>query len=284
VKIGGAFSLDWMSDLGAVREVAQGLDGAGFDSVSCAGHVLTAAAGRYPDRPQVTYALPYRDPFVLFTYLAGVTRSIRFRTAILILPLYPTVLVARQAADLSLISGGRFDLGVGISWQEAEYAALGQDVHTRGRRMEEQLELLRLLWTQPLVTFHGSHHAIDELGLGRLPEHEIPIWIGCTPQEPLLRRVARLGDGWLPLVDPSPSIPALRGYATEAGRDPWRLRIAARIPASANSQEAESAGTQAARLRDAGATEITLMPPPGAGAQDGLAAMLATKHAIDAAA
>jgi probable F420-dependent oxidoreductase len=281
VKIGATFSLDWMADLGAVREVAQALDDAGFDSVACGGHVLTAPTGRYPDRPQVTYALPYRDPFILFTHLAGATRSIRFRTGILILPLLPTAHVARQAADLSSISGGRFELGVGISWQPAEYAALGQDVHARGRRMEEQLEVLRLLWTQPFVNFHGRFHEIDGLGLGRIPEHEIPIWIGCSPDERLLRRVARLGDGWMPIADPSPSIPALRAYAGEVGRDPGALAIVARMPASANPEGAESARENASRLTQAGATEITLVPPPGANPQDGLAALLATKRAIE---
>lgn len=284
MKIGATFSLDWMADLGAVREVAQALDDAGFDSVACSGHVLTAPTGRYPDRPQVTYALPYRDPFILFTHLAGATRSIRFRTGILILPLLPTAQVARQAADLSSISGGRFELGVGISWQPAEYAALGQGVHARGRRMEEQLEVLRLLWTQPFVNFHGRFHEIDGLGLGRVPEHEIPIWIGCSPDERLLRRVARLGDGWMPIADPSASIAALHRYAGEAGRDPACLGIAARIPAGASAADLESAAAQAARLRLAGATEITLTPPADSSAPEGVAAMLATKAVIDAAA
>jgi probable F420-dependent oxidoreductase len=277
VKIGGALSLDWLSDLGAVREAVQALETAGFDIVSTAGHVLTAAPGRYPDRPEVTYAIPYRDPFVLFTHLAAATRTIRFRTAILILPLYPTALIARQAADLSGVSGGRFDLGVSISWQEAEYTALGQDVHVRGRRIEEQLEVLRLLWTQPLVTFHGRFHDFDELGLGALPEHPIPIWIGCMPVERLLRRVARLGDGWLPVVDPSPAIDELRGYAREAGRAPEELGIAARLGAG----DAEQAAADAARVSAAGATEVTLTPPPGSGPQDGVAAMIAAKDAIE---
>jgi probable F420-dependent oxidoreductase len=281
VKIGGTFSLDWMGDLGAVREVAQALDDAGFDSVAGAGHILTAADGRFPDRPAVTYALPYRDPFVLFAHLAGATTAIRFRTGILIMPLFPTALLARQAAELSAISGGRFDLGVGISWNEAEYAALGQDVHTRGARFEEQLEVLRRLWSQPLVTFHGRFHSFDELGLGRVPEHPIPILIGCSPEARLLRRVARLGDGWLPLADPSPSIEALHGYAAEAGRDPGALAIVARMPASGDPADAEQARANASRLTRAGATEITLTPPPGASPGDGITALLATKRAIE---
>jgi probable F420-dependent oxidoreductase len=229
----------------------------------------------------VTYAVPYRDPFVLFTHLAATTRSIHFRTAILILPLYPTALVARQAADLSLISGGRFELGVSVSWNEAEYAALGQDVHTRGRRLEEQLTVLRLFWSEPLVTFHGAFHSIDALGLGELPAHPIPIWVGHFPQAPLLRRVARLGDGWLPIVDPSPHIEELRGYVREAGRDPDTFGIAARLDTTAGGPEDWVAEVE--RFRAAGATEITLNPPAGANATDGVTAMIATKDAIASA-
>ena len=189
MRIGGALALDWMVDLAALEHVTGALDDAGFDTVSIAGHILTAPEGRY-DRPSATYALPYRDPFVLFTRLASVTKTISFRTAILILPLYPTALLARQAADLSQISGGRLELGVSISWQEAEYTALGQDVHVRGRRFEEQLEVLHLLWTQPFVTFHGSFHDFDDLGLGVLPERPIPLLVGCSPQEGLAAMLA----------------------------------------------------------------------------------------------
>jgi len=281
MRIGGALALDWMADLQALEHVTGALDDAGFDSVSIAGHVLTAPPGRY-DRPAATYALPYRDPFVLFTHLAGASKSIRLRTAILILPLYPTALIARQAADLSQISGGRLELGVSISWQEAEYAALGQDVHVRGRRFEEQLEVLRLLWSQPFVTFHGRFHDFDDLGLGVVPEHPIPLLIGCSPQERLLRRVARLGDGWLPVVDPTEHVQQLHELAREAGRDPAALEIVARIgtgPAAPPDPAAE-----VARLRAGGVTDVTLSPPPGSSPQEGLAAMLAAKDAVAAAA
>jgi probable F420-dependent oxidoreductase len=278
VKIGSTFSLDWLADLGATREAAQALDEAGFDSVATAGHVLTAVRGRYPDRPEATYALPYRDPFVLFTHLAGATRAIHFRTAIMILPLYPTALVARQAADLSLVSHGRFELGVSISWQEAEYVALGHNIHTRGRRLEEQLRVLRMFWSEPFVTFHGAYHSIDALGLGELPAHPIPIWIGCTPKPHLLRRVARLGDGWLPIVDPSPHVEALLGYVREQGRDPATLGIAARL--AANPDAAGTWASEAARFKAAGATEITITPPAGSTPTEGIAAMIDAKNAI----
>jgi probable F420-dependent oxidoreductase len=280
VRLGGSIALDWLADLGAVREVAQGLDGAGFDYATSAGHVLTAAPGRYPDRPDVTYALPYRDPFVLFTHLASCTRSIRLRTGIMILPLYPTALVARQAADAAEIMGGRLELGVGISWQEAEYDALGQDVHRRGARLEEQIEVLRLMWSAPRITFHGRQHDIDDLGLGAVPAAAIPIWIGCQVQEKLLRRVARLADGWMPIGDPVPHLDQLRGYIGEAGRDPGAVGVAGRLTATG---EPEAWVAEAARLAGAGVSDLTISSPPGASPQEGLAAMLAAREAIIAA-
>src|SRR5665213_2784323 len=180
MKIGGSLALPWMADLGALEHLTVALEEAGFDHVTTAGHILSAAPDRYEGRPPATYSAVYRDPFVLFAHLAARTTTIRFRTAILILPLYPTVLVARQAADLAHVSGDRFELGIGISWQEAEYDALGQNIHDRGRRVEEQIEVLRLLWTQPLVTFTGEYHTIDRLGLLELPKQPIRICLLYT--------------------------------------------------------------------------------------------------------
>jgi alkanesulfonate monooxygenase SsuD/methylene tetrahydromethanopterin reductase-like flavin-dependent oxidoreductase (luciferase family) len=170
--------------------------------VSYGGHVLTAAEGRF-DRPATTYAVPFRDPFVLYAHLAASTTRLRFRTGILILPMFPTALVAKQAAELALVSDGRFELGVGISWNEAEYRAMGQDPMVQGARLEEQLAVLRQLWQEPLVTFAGRFHDIDELGLGQLPASPIPIWVGCGAADPPLSRVARLADGWMPIGTPA---------------------------------------------------------------------------------
>jgi probable F420-dependent oxidoreductase len=280
VKLGAALALDWLPDLGAVREVTQSLDAAGFAYISCASHILTSAPERYPDMPAYAYAIPYRELLVLYAHLATCTRTIHLRTDILILPLYPTALIARQAADLSEISGGRFELGVGISWQEAEYAALGQQLHRRAARFEEQLEVLHLLWTVPRITFHGAFHDFDDLGLGRLPTAPIPLWIGCAPTEKLLRRVARLGDGWMPNVDPVPHIDDLRGHVLEAGRRHDAVGIAGRLTASGDPQQWMAT---AARLSEAGATDLTIWPPPGESPQDALAAMLAARDMIAAA-
>src|SRR6266566_4670623 len=178
MRIGTGLPLTALNDPIVVRDIAQALDTAGIDFITTAGHVLSAEAGRYPERPTPTYSGPFYDPFVLFSYLAGVTRRLAFRTSILILPLLPTALVAKQAAELSWLSSGRFELGVGISWQAAEYQALNQDMHTRGRRLEEQITLLRRLWSEPYVTFQGRWHNLEGVGLNRLPREPIPIWIG----------------------------------------------------------------------------------------------------------
>jgi probable F420-dependent oxidoreductase len=283
MELGGGLNLSWLSDVPRLRDAVVALEGAGFDYVTVPGHVLSTTSGRYPERPPTTYGVPFVDPFVLFTHLSSVTQRLRFRTAIMILPLYPTALVARQAADLSTISGGRFELGVGISWQEAEYRALGQDVHQRGRRLEEQLEVLRRLWTEPVVSFQGRYHDFDQMGLGQLPAAPVPIWIGSGATERLLRRVARLGDGWMPVAGLTSADPVvkLRQLATEEGRDPSAIGVAGRVAATSHPGDAEA---EAARSQVAmGATGLTIGAPNDASVGDGVAAMIATLGAVTTA-
>jgi alkanesulfonate monooxygenase SsuD/methylene tetrahydromethanopterin reductase-like flavin-dependent oxidoreductase (luciferase family) len=278
MELGTSFSFDWLTDLGALRDAAQGLDEAAVDYVTTAGHVLTTSAGRYPERPLPTYALPYRDPFVLFAHLGGATRRLRFRTGIVILPLLPTALVAKQAADLSLCCDGRFELGVGISWQEAEYRALGQEVHTRGRRMTEQIEVLRLLWSSPTVTFRGRFHDLDDVGIGQLPATPVPIWIGCTDRPDLLARAGAIADGWLPLAAPADRGPAdaLAAAAQGAGR-PTPVPIAGRLLAGG---EAEALVAEARRQVEVGCTALTIAPPTGAAPAAGVEAVIATRDLL----
>lgn len=277
MKIGGALPLQWLADVGALREASQALDDAGFDFVSTGGHMLTAAADRYPERPSHTYSVPYRDPFVLFAHLAASTKRLRFRPSITILPLYPTALVARAATDVSDLSDGRFELGVGISWQPAEYEALGQDFHTRGARLEEQIELLRRFWSEPLVSFEGRFHTIDGLGLGKLPEHPIPILIGCGREEPLLRRVARLADGWLALgSELGEPVARLRRYAEEAGRSADAIEVVAML--RIEQEDPETWAREAAELRSAGVTQIAIGPPANASVKDAIRLLLEARE------
>src|SRR5689334_3364502 len=221
-----------MADPLALRDYAQALDESGFDVLTTAGHLLGVAAGRHPDRPVPLYAGPFHDPFVVFAYLAGLTRRIHFRPSLLILPLFPTAVVAKQAAELQQLSGGRFELGVGLSWNEAEYAAAGADFTTRGRRVEEQIGVLRRLWSEPYVTFQGRWHTLDEVGLNRIPSVPIPIWLGGE-HERALRRAARLADGFISLHDPTRDIPRIMRYVQESGRETTRFPVTVRLPVTA---------------------------------------------------
>ena len=258
MQFGAGLPITAMADAGAIRDYAQALDESGFDVLTTAGHVLGVPAGRHPERPAPLYAGPFHDPFVVFAYLAAITRRIHFRPSLLILPLYPTAIVAKQATELQQLSGGRFELGVGLSWNPAEYQALGQDFTTRGRRVEEQIEILRALWTQPYVTFNGRWHSLDGVGLNRLPSMPIPIWLGGE-HDRALRRAVRLGDGFVALHDLDRDLPKVRQCLREAGRDPAGFGIAARIPISTGG--AEDWIQIAQKLQAMGVTQLGLWTP-----------------------
>jgi probable F420-dependent oxidoreductase len=268
-------------DPSQIRDFAQTLDGSGFDYMTMAGHLLAAAAERYPERPTVTYAGPFREPFTLYAHLAAVTQRLEFFTSIMILPLFQTAVVAKQAAELSLLSNGRFNLGVGISWNNHEYEALGQGFKNRARRYEEQIELLRLFWTQAHVSFEGRYHKVDAMGVNALPRRPIPIWIGCGLDEQPMRRVARLADGWLPSGDPTEAMPRLQQYLREAGRDPAQFGMVGRLVATPEGPDAWIAAAKA--LQAIGATHITIGAPPGTPRAEELAKITAAKNAVAAA-
>ncbi len=235
ISIGVVFpQTEFGNDPVAIRDYAQTVEGLGFTHVMAYDHVL----GANPDRPGgwqglYTYESAFHEPFVLFSYMAAVTQQLKFVTGIMILPQRQTALVAKQAATLDLLSSGRLRLGVGVGWNEVEYAALGQDFHTRGRRIEEQVALLRQLWTEPLVTFSGEWHAIPDAGINPLPvQRPIPIWFGGHA-EAVLRRVASVGDGWLPNYrtpeEARPALEQLDRYLSEAGRTRADLGIEPRL-------------------------------------------------------
>jgi len=277
VRYGASYPLTGLDDIGALRDFAQALDGAGIDTVSLASHALSTEPSRFPDRPAGMVSGPFRDPFVLFAYLAGVTRRLTFRTAILIAPLYSTPILAKQAADLAIVSGGRFELGVGISWNELEYGALGQDIHTRGRRLAEQLVLLKRMWSEPYVTFEGRFHKLDGVGLNQLPP-PITLWVGATPAERPLRRAARLGDGWLPLGDPVETMPVLRQYLADAKRDLATFRVGGRVAAGPGGPDAWIA--EARRQQAAGVTDLNLGAPPEMSPSQSLARVIEARSVL----
>src|ERR1700691_298391 len=185
-------------DPGGVRRIGRLVEERGFDHLLAYDHVLGAV---HADRtPPLTGPYsehdPFHDPLVMFAYLAGVTERIGFGTGILVLPQRQTALVARQAADVDLLSGGRLRLGVGVGWNYVEYQALGQDFHTRGARQEEQIELLRRLFTEPVVDFSGRFDRIDRAALVPKPTRPIPIWLGGSG-DMAFDRAARLADGFI---------------------------------------------------------------------------------------
>lgn len=226
MKIGVVYpQTEFGNDPGAIREYAQTAEELGYTHILAYEHVL----GANPERPggwkgTYHYEHPFQEPFVLFSYMAAVTESIEFVTGILIMPQRKTALVAKQAATLDILSSGRLRLGVGIGWNAIEYVALNEDFHTRGKRIEEQVELLRLLWEKPLVTYHGRWHSIPDAGLNPLPvQNRIPIWFGGNA-DAVLKRVAIMGDGWMPnyrtAAETRSSIGKLRRFSEEANR-PW---------------------------------------------------------------
>jgi probable F420-dependent oxidoreductase len=182
----------------AVRRFGEAVEDLGFDHLLAYEHVLGAVhADRTPPLTgPYTEHDPFHDPFVLFAYLAGITERIRFATGILVLPQRPTALVARQAADVDLLSGGRLRLGVGVGWNYVEYEALGHDFHTRGARQEEQIGLLRQLFTEPVVDFSGRFDRVDRAALVPKPAASIPIWLGGSGEK-AFDRAARLADGFI---------------------------------------------------------------------------------------
>jgi probable F420-dependent oxidoreductase len=190
--------IELRGDPDAVRQIGKGAEDLGFDHVLAYDHVLGAVhAGRTPPLTgPYTEHDPFHDPLVMFAYLAGITERISFTTGVLILPQRQTALVARQAADVDLLSGGRLRLGVGIGWNQVEYEALGQDFRTRGAREEEQIGLLRQLFTEPVVDFSGRFDRVDRAALVPKPARSIPIWLGGSGAA-AFERAARLGDGFI---------------------------------------------------------------------------------------
>ena len=231
------------SDRVVIKDYAQAAEELGYSHILAYDHVIGANLASRPGwQPPYSHLDTFQEPLVLYGYLAGLTKTIELTTGIIILPQRQTVLVAKQAATVDVLSGGRLRFGIGIGWNPVEYEALGQDFKNRGQRSEEQVELLRQLWTRELVTFHGRWHTVTDAGINPLPiQRPIPIWFGGTDDR-ALRRLAKLGDGWFPLMNPDDkcraAIEKVRSYAREAGRDPERIGIEGRISHGAGSEEA----------------------------------------------
>ncbi len=222
------------TDPGGVRDFAQAAESLGYEHLLVFDHVLGADASKREswERPY-SHTDMFHEPFVLFGYLAGITEKIEMTTGVLILGQRQTVLVAKQAAEVDVLTGGRLRLGIGTGWNEVEYEALGENFHNRGRRSVEQIQLLRALWTQEAVAFEGRYHQVTHAGINPLPvQRPIPIWFGGGAEK-VVRRVGRMGDGWFPQFQPDSAgqarIAQMREYATQAGRDPNSVGIEGRV-------------------------------------------------------
>ncbi len=223
------------ADPGGIRAYAQAVTDLGYTHILAYDHVVGA-----DPKVHEGWAGPYdidttfHEPFVLFGFLAGLT-ELELVTGIIILPQRQTVLVAKQAAEVDLLTGGRFRLGVGVGWNKVEYDALGQEFTTRGAREDEQIGLLRRLWTERSVTFDGTHDRVDGAGLWPLPNQQpIPVWLGAA-SKPAYRRIGRLAEGWFPMVQPGEKLDRARAVVDEAaraaGRDPAGIGMEGRLDA-----------------------------------------------------
>ena len=250
------------ADPAGVKDFAQAAEALGYEHLLVFDHVLGADASRRAEwnRPYSSVDL-FHEPFVLFGYLAAVTEKIELCTGIIILPQRQTALVAKQTAEVDVLTGGRLRLGIGVGWNEVEYEALGQDWGNRGRRSAEQVEVLRLLWTQEVVNYEGRYHRITHAGINPLPvQRPIPVWFGGgAPQ--VVRRIARMGDGWFPQFQPDAAgqerIGELRALAEGYGRKAADIGIEGRV-ALADSDNADDWNRLAAAWDEAGATHLSV--------------------------
>jgi probable F420-dependent oxidoreductase len=261
-KIGAVFPhFTFGPDPEEIRTFATTLEQVGFDHLLAYDHVV---GGSREGRPELegryTSESPFHEVFVLFGYLAGVTTRLGLVSGVVILPQRQTALVAKQAAEVDLLSGGRMRLGVGIGWNKIEYQALGENFHNRGKRLEEQISVLRQLWTNDVITIDGTWHTIDRAGVQPLPvQRPIPLWIGGS-SEAAVRRAARLGDGFFPnqksLEEDAANLAILHDEAKRIGRDPAEIGIEPRI--NINNNDPDDWKRRYTFWREHGATHITL--------------------------
>lgn len=240
------------TDPEVIARYAREIEEMGFDGVVVFDHVL----GAHPDRPggwsgPYTHESLFHEPFVLYGFLAAITKKLELVTSVIILPQRQAVLVAKQAAEVDVLSGGRMRLGVGLGWNEVEYEALGESFKTRASRIEEQIAVMRKLWTDPVVEHNGKRIRIPKAGLNPMPvQRPIPLWMGggyksntssSGPRaagliEPAIRRIARLADGWLTHVQPGDegraAIESFRSAVSEEGRDPGKVGLEGRLSAA----------------------------------------------------
>jgi probable F420-dependent oxidoreductase len=247
------------ADVAAIRAYGQGVEELGFQHIMAYDHVVGADPAVYEGwTGPYDITSTFHEPFVLFGFLAGIT-SLELVTAVIIAPQRQTALVAKQAAEVDLLCNGRFRFGLGLGWNPVEYESLGQDFATRGRRLEEQVELLRRLWTEQTVTYAGEFDRITGAGLAPLPvQRPIPIWMGGQSAR-AYRRMGHLADGWFPQMSPGPELERAAAMvaqgAIEAGRFPADLGMEGRVHWTS---DADALVKRVQLWRDAGATHLAI--------------------------
>jgi len=242
LKLGAIFPHDNIEpDVGAIRAYAVAVEEMGFNHIMCYDHVIGANAASRPGWTGYDLDSAFYEPISLLSYIAGIAPKLGLCTGVMILSQRQTVLVAKQAATLDLLTRGRFRLGVGTGWNEVEYEALGMDFKRRGKFLDEQIDVLRRLWTERAVTIDTPYHKITDAGLWPLPiQQPIPLWLGGGGVHPykgwahvdrVLKRIAEKGDGWMPTFDPDDTgaelVERMRGYCRDCGRDPASVPIEA---------------------------------------------------------
>ena len=252
----------------AVRDYVQAVESLGYAHMMAYDHVLGADTNQHANwEGSYTSESMFHEPFVLFGYLAGVTTTLELVTAVLILSQRQTALVAKQAAEVDLLTGGRLRLGVGVGWNHVEYEALNQDFSNRGRRYAEQISLLREFWTNDVVGFDGKYHKVDHAGVNPLPvQRPIPIWMGAgaranpVPTDRVLRRVASLADGWFPQMQPGDdakfTVERLQTFLSEVGRESSSMGMEPRINLADGNPEIWQAHANA--WQSMGATHVSI--------------------------
>jgi probable F420-dependent oxidoreductase len=263
VKLGITLPLvDIQGEPAIVRDFAQAAEELGYHHLGAPDHVLGVNVASRPDwGARNTSRDFFHDPFVLFGFVSACTKAIELSTQVMILPQRQTALVAKQAASLDVLSGGRFRFGIGVGWNPVEYVGLNESFKDRGKRQEEQVEVMRALWADPHVTFKGRWHNIDDAGINPLPvRRHIPLWFGGH-EDVTLRRIAKLGDGWIMLAHPAGPVAnaefaKLRGYIREAGRDPGSVGL--EVWVSTGEGGPEDWRRQFLAWKDAGVTHVTV--------------------------
>ncbi len=260
------------TDPEVIAKYARTVEELDYDHLVIFDHVLGAGSNRPGGWTGVyDHRSMFHEPLVLFGYLAAITSRLKLATAVIVLPQRQTALVGKQAAEVDVLSGGRLILGVGIGWNEVEYEALGMSFTNRGKRIEEQIAVLRALWTQDVVDFKGRWHRIDRAGINPPPvQRPIPIWMGGgwdrqkrAIVEPALRRIAKIADGWFTHLPPNEDgrvgMDAFRRLVREEGRDPAKVPVEGRLPAARSGPEEWKRGIDAFQQMGMTSVELTTM-------------------------